>query len=87
MPVCPSPKRKVAGCRGSWVGFTSLIVVDEAGMILAGHGKWLAAQRLNMTHVPTRVVGGLTEAQKNLYLIGGLLAAVKALFSAPPPVS
>lgn len=50
-------------------GFTSLIVVDEAGMILAGHGKWLAARQLNMTHVPTRMVGGLTETQKNLYLI------------------
>ena len=38
-------------------------------MILAGEAKWLAAQRRNMTHVPTRVLSGLTETQKRLYLI------------------
>src|SRR3984957_5299898 len=26
-------------------GFTSPILTDETGMILAGHGKWLAAQK------------------------------------------
>jgi ParB-like chromosome segregation protein Spo0J len=50
-------------------GFTSLILVDETGMILAGLGKWLAAKQRNMTHVPIRVLGGLTETQKRLYLI------------------
>lgn len=35
-------------------GFTSLILVDETGMILAGEGKWLAAQQRKMTHVPAR---------------------------------
>jgi DNA modification methylase len=50
-------------------GFTTLILVDETGMILAGEGKWLAAKQRNMTHVPTRVLGGLTETQKRLYLI------------------
>jgi ParB-like chromosome segregation protein Spo0J len=50
-------------------GFTSLILVDETGMILAGEGRWLAAKQRNMTHVPTRVLGDLTETQKSLYLI------------------
>jgi ParB-like chromosome segregation protein Spo0J len=45
-------------------GFTTLILVDETGMILAGEGKWLAAKQRNMTHVPTRMLGGLTETQK-----------------------
>jgi DNA modification methylase len=38
-------------------------------MILAGEGKWLAAGQCNMTHVPTRVLGGLTDTQKRLYVI------------------
>jgi DNA modification methylase len=50
-------------------GFTTLILVDETGMILAGEAKWLAAKQRNMTHVPTRVLSGLTETQKRLYLI------------------
>jgi DNA modification methylase len=50
-------------------GFTTLILIDEAGMILAGEGKWLAAKQCNMTHVPTRVLSGLTEAKKLLYVI------------------
>jgi len=50
-------------------GFTSLILVDETGMILAGEGKWLAAKQRKMTHVPTRVISGLTETKKLLYVI------------------
>ncbi len=50
-------------------GFTTLILVDETGMILAGEAKWLAAKQCNMTPVPTRVLSGLTETQKRLYLI------------------
>jgi len=38
-------------------------------MILAGHGIWLAARQLNMAEVPTLVLDGLTDTEKNLYLI------------------
>jgi ParB-like chromosome segregation protein Spo0J len=48
-------------------GFTTLILVDETGMILAGEGKWLAANQCNMTHLPTRVLSGLTETQERRY--------------------
>jgi DNA modification methylase len=50
-------------------GFTTSILVDETWMILAGEGKWRAAKQCNMTEVPTRVLSGLTETQKRLYLI------------------
>ena len=50
-------------------GFTTLILTDETGMILAGEGKWLAAKQCKMTHLPTRVLGGLTETKKLLYVI------------------
>jgi ParB-like chromosome segregation protein Spo0J len=33
-------------------GFQSTIQVDENGMILAGHGRVLALQKLNRTEVP-----------------------------------
>jgi ParB-like chromosome segregation protein Spo0J len=50
-------------------GFTTLILVDETGMILAGEGKWLAAKQCHMTHLPARVLSGLTETKKLLYMI------------------
>lgn len=50
-------------------GFTTLILVEETGMILAGEGRWLAAKQCNMTHLPTRVISGLTETNKLLYVI------------------
>src|SRR6202049_3357869 len=50
-------------------GFTQPILVDENDMILAGHGKWLAACQLDLTEVPVIVLSGLTEIQKRAYLI------------------
>ena len=49
--------------------FTQPILVDEEAMVLAGHGRLLAAQRLNLTEVPVIVIAGLTETEKRLYLI------------------
>jgi DNA modification methylase len=50
-------------------GITLPILIDETGMILAGHGKWLAAKKLNLPEVPVLLVAGLTETEKRLYLI------------------
>ena len=33
-------------------GFTVPIIVDEKGIILAGHGRWLAAQELGLQPSP-----------------------------------
>lgn len=46
-------------------GFTNPILVDEHGMILAGHGRRLAALRLELRQVPVIVKTGLTAAQKS----------------------
>ena len=64
----PSRLRKIARSIERF-GFTSPILTDETGMILAGHGKWLAAKKLGRTEVPVLVLAGLTETEKNLYLI------------------
>ncbi len=45
-------------------GFTVPVLVDEAGVILAGHARLQAAVELGLLTVPTRVISGLTDAQK-----------------------
>lgn len=49
--------------------WTNPILIDEDGTILAGHGRWVAAQRLGMTEVPTIVVGGLNDHEKRAIVI------------------
>jgi ParB-like chromosome segregation protein Spo0J len=50
-------------------GFTSPIIVDENNVILAGHGRRLAAKQLGLEVVPIAVVRGLSELQKRAYLL------------------
>lgn len=45
-------------------GFVNPILVDEAGEIIAGHGRTLAAQQLGLATVPVIQRDGLTDAQK-----------------------
>lgn len=47
-------------------GFTVPILADEAGTILAGHARWLAAKELGLKTVPVLVLPGLTDAQKQI---------------------
>lgn len=50
-------------------GFLVPIVVDEDNMILSGHGRYYAAQLLNLDEVPVHQVSGLTETEKRAYRI------------------
>lgn len=50
-------------------GFSNPVIVDENHMILAGHGRVMAAQKLGMKKVPCRVIEGLTEDQKKAYIL------------------
>jgi DNA modification methylase len=50
-------------------GFTNRVLIDEEGVIIAGHNRTLAAQRLGMTEIPCRVAIGWTETQKKAYVI------------------
>ena len=50
-------------------GFTNPILVDENRTIIAGHGRLLAAEKLQIDKVPVIVLHGLTENQKKAYLI------------------
>ena len=50
-------------------GWTTPVLVDEDGSIIAGHGRTLAAQRLKMTEVPVMVAKGWSDAKKRAYVI------------------
>lgn len=50
-------------------GFTIPVLVDEKGMILAGHGRVLAATKREMTHLPVIVARGWSEQRKKAYII------------------
>lgn len=50
-------------------GFTNPVLVDQAGNVLAGHGRLAAAKHLGMNEVPCLVINGMTDAEKRAYLI------------------
>ena len=59
-------------------GFTNPILIDEAGGIIAGHGRLEAANALGMAEVPTITLPGLSEAQKRAYVIADNRLALNA---------
>jgi DNA modification methylase len=59
-------------------GFNNAILIDEDGMILAGHGRVAAAQKLGLTEVPTVCLSHMTEAQKRAYVLADNKLAEKA---------
>lgn len=50
-------------------GFTNPVLIDGEGGIIAGHGRVLAARKLQMSDVPCIRLAHLNEAQKRAYLI------------------
>lgn len=59
-------------------GWTMPILVDEAGGVIAGHGRLLAAETLSIETVPVMVAGGWSEAQKRAYVIADNQIALNA---------
>lgn len=65
--ACPeSAIAKVAASLKEF-GFRQPLVVDEEGVIIAGHTRLLAAQRLGLEQVPVHVAVGLTPEQVKAY--------------------
>lgn len=50
-------------------GFTNPILIDEHGMVIAGHGRLMAAERLQLEEVPCIIAAGWSEEQKRAYVI------------------
>jgi len=50
-------------------GFQSPLLIDEDRVILAGHGRWAAAEVLGLATVPAIVISNLSEAKKRALAI------------------
>jgi ParB-like chromosome segregation protein Spo0J len=54
------------------------VLIDEAKMIIAGHGRVLAARKLGLTDVPVVVATDWTDAKKRAYVIADNKLALNA---------
>jgi ParB-like chromosome segregation protein Spo0J len=62
----PSQIAEIATSIREW-GWTVPILIDEANVIIAGHGRVLAAEQLGIGGVPVVVARGWTDKQKRAY--------------------
>src|SRR6266700_7047099 len=59
-------------------GFNNPILVDTKNGIIAGHGRLLAARKLQLAEVPVIILDHLTDAQKRAYVIADNQLALNA---------
>jgi hypothetical protein len=59
-------------------GWTNPILVDGKNGIIAGHGRLAAAQRLGLEAVPVIELAGLSDAQKQAYILADNQLALNA---------
>lgn len=59
-------------------GFTNPVLIDDDGGIIAGHGRVLAARKLNLLSVPVIKLDYLTKNQKRAYIIADNKLALAA---------
>lgn len=50
-------------------GFLNPVIIDKDFNIIAGHGRVMAAKKLEMKEVPCLFVEGLTDAQRKAYIL------------------
>ena len=73
----PTQIAKIAAAIEEW-GWTNPVLVVEAGSIIAGHGRILAAKKLGIAEVPVMVAAGWTEAQRRAYVLADNRLALDA---------
>jgi DNA modification methylase len=59
-------------------GWTTPVLADEDGGIIAGHGRVLAARQLGMVEVPVVVARGWSDAKRRAYVIADNKLALNA---------
>ena len=59
-------------------GFVNPILIDENQMILAGHGRYMAAKHLDLKEVPIIKIDNLTDAQKKAFVIADNKIAINS---------
>jgi hypothetical protein len=50
-------------------GYINPVIIDENGMIIAGHARVLAAKEIGLARLPVIRIGHLTEAEKRAYIL------------------
>jgi DNA modification methylase len=68
---------QIAASIKEW-GWTTPVLVDEQGSIIAGHGRVLAARKLGIDTVPVMTAAGWSEAQKKAYVLADNQLATNA---------
>src|SRR5260221_3679222 len=59
-------------------GFMTPVLVDSAGVLIAGHARLLAARQLQLERVPVIVASHLTETEKRAYALADNKIALNA---------
>jgi ParB-like chromosome segregation protein Spo0J len=59
-------------------GWTNPVLADEAGGVIAGHARILAARQLGYAEVPVMIARGWSDAQKRAYVIADNQLALNA---------
>jgi DNA modification methylase len=59
---------QIAASIKEW-GWTTPVLIDEDGEIIAGHGRVLAARKLAIDEIPTMTATGWSKAQKQAYVL------------------
>jgi DNA modification methylase len=59
-------------------GFTNPVLIDDARVIIAGHGRVAAARDIGLTEVPCLLLSSMTVADKRAYIIADNKLALNA---------
>jgi DNA modification methylase len=59
-------------------GVTNPVIIDEEGVLLAGHGRLAAAKKLGLTHLPCIRICDMSEEDKRAYRIADNQIAAEA---------
>ena len=73
----PAQVDQIAASMREW-GWTNPVLVDEAGTIIAGHGRVEAARKLGLADAPVMVARGWSEPKKRAYVIADNKLALNA---------
>lgn len=59
-------------------GFTNPVLIGDDNVLIAGHGRVLAARKLRLREVPAMVISGLTETQRKALVLADNRLALSA---------
>src|SRR5262245_35866200 len=59
-------------------GWTIPILIDDDGVIIAGHARVMAAQQLGIADIPVMIATGWSEAKKRSYMLADNKLALNA---------